>query len=64
MNKSVSVAFLVAAIILVGFGLNAYHSTASDFSRFFTGESTDKTLWLLISGFVAGIIGITGLVQK
>jgi hypothetical protein len=64
MNKSISVALLVAGIILIGFGLNAYHSASSDVSRFFTGAPTDKALWLLISGFVAGIVGFLGLAQK
>jgi hypothetical protein len=63
-NKSVSVALLVLGIILVGSGLNAYHSASSEVSRFFTGAPTDKALWLLISGFVAGIAGFSGLVRK
>lgn len=64
MNKMLSVAFLVLAIILISLGLNAYHSAASDISRFFTGSPTDKALWFLICGLVAGMIGIAGLMQK
>ena len=64
MNKNISVALLVVAIILIAFGLNAYHSVSSDVSRFFTGAPTDKALWLLICGLVAGIVGFVGLVQK
>lgn len=64
MNKGLSVALLVAGIILIGFGLNAYHSASSDVSRFFTGAPTDKALWLLIGGFIAGIAGFVGLVRK
>ena len=64
MNKSVSVALLVVGIILIGSGLNAYHSASSDVSRFFTGAPTDKSLWLLIGGFVAGIAGFSGLARK
>jgi len=48
MNKSISVALLVAGVILIAFGLNAYHSAASGVSRFFTGAPTDKALWFLI----------------
>ena len=64
MNKGISVALLVAGAILAVFGLNAYHSASSDISRFFTGAPTNKALWLLISGLVAGIVGFLGLVRK
>ncbi len=64
MNKSIPVALLAVGVILLVFGLNAYHSASSDVSRFFTGAPTDKALWLLIGGVVVGIIGFSGLVQK
>ena len=64
MNKNMSIALLVAGIILLGFGLNAYHSASSDVSRFFTGAPTDKALWLLIGGLAASIVGFLGLAQK
>jgi hypothetical protein len=64
MNKGMSVALLVLGVILLVFGLNAYHSTSSDVSRFFTGAPTDKALWLLIGGSVVGIVGLFGLGKK
>ena len=64
MNKGISVALLVAGVILLAFGLSAYHSVSSDVSRFFTGAPTDKALWLLIGGLAAGIVGFLGLVRK
>ena len=64
MNKSISVALLVVGVILLVLGFNAYHSASSDVSRFFTGAPTDKTLWLLIGGVVAGIVGFVGLARK
>ena len=64
MNKSIAVVLLVVGVILLGFGLNAYHSASSDVSRFFTGAPTDKALWLLIGGLLCGIVGVFGLVQK
>jgi len=63
-NKSMSAALLVIGIILLVFGFNAYHSASSDISRFFTGAPTDRALWLLIGGFVAGIVGFLGLARK
>jgi uncharacterized membrane protein YidH (DUF202 family) len=64
MNKNISVALLVVGIILLVFGFNAYHSASSNVSRFFTGAPTDKSLWLLVIGSVAGIVGIFGLAKK
>ena len=64
MDKGMSVALLVIGVILLVFGLNAYHSASSDVSRFFTGAPTDKALWLLIGGVVASIVGFLGLARK
>ena len=64
MNKGMSVALLVVGVILLVFGVNAYHSASSNVSRFFTGAPTDKALWFLIGGVVASIIGFLGLARK
>jgi uncharacterized membrane-anchored protein len=64
MNKVMSAALLVVGVILLAFGLNAYHSASSDVSRFFTGAPTDKALWLLIGGIVVAIAGFLGLARK
>jgi hypothetical protein len=61
MNKSISLALLVGGIILIVYGVSASDSIGSDFSRFFTGSPTDKTIWLLIGGAVASAIGLSGL---
>lgn len=63
MNKTISLALLVGGIILFIYGLNASDSTASGVSRFFTGNPTDKSMWLLIGGAVAAIVGATGLLR-
>ena len=60
MNKPISLALLVGGIVLLVAGFNASDSTASGFSRFFTGNPTDKTMWLLIGGTVALIAGAAG----
>lgn len=51
---------LAAGIILVIYGVSASESFGSDVSRFFTGSPTDKTVWLMIGGIVAIIIGLSG----
>ena len=63
MNKPISLALLVGGIVLIVCGMNASDSTASGFSRFFTGNPTDKTMWLLIGGAVAAVIGTVGLLR-
>jgi hypothetical protein len=42
----------------------ANDSTASGFSRFFTGNPTDKTMWLLIGGIVAVVAGLAGMLRS
>ena len=61
MNKLISTILLVGGIVLIVYGINASNSIGSDFSRLFTGSPTDKSIWMLIGGIVASIIGATGL---
>ena len=61
MNKAVSLAVLVGGILLLAFGINAYNSSSSDISRFFTGSATDKSIWLLVGGVTAAVLGLVGL---
>ena len=64
MTKSISVALLAGGILLLIFGINAYDSTSSDISRFFTGSATDKSIWMLVGGVVATVLGLVGLSRK
>ena len=52
---------LVGGIILMIYGAAASDSIGSSFSRFFTGSPTDKTMWLLIGGAAAAVVGGSGL---
>lgn len=63
MNKALSIGLLVIGIVLVVFGINASNSFGSGVSRFFTGSPTDKTIWLLIGGILASVIGLIGLLR-
>jgi hypothetical protein len=64
MNKPVSLALLVGGVVLIIYGISASDSVSSGFSRFFTGAPTDKTLWMLIGGIVAAIVGLSGFVRR
>jgi hypothetical protein len=61
MNKALSIALLTVGVILIVYGVHASSAFVSDVSRFFTGSPTDKTVWLLIGGVVAAIVGLSGL---
>jgi len=63
MNRIISIALLIGGIVLIVAGLNASDSIGSSFSRFFTGNPTDKTIWLLIGGLVAAAVGAAGLMR-
>jgi hypothetical protein len=64
MNKVLSLALLAGGIALIVFGVNASNSFGSDVSRFFTGNPTDKSIWMLIGGIVATVAGLTFAVRS
>lgn len=63
MNKIVSLALLVGGIILVIYGISANDSLGGRLSRFVTGAPTDQTIWFLIGGIVATIVGAAGVMR-
>ena len=63
MNKAISLAILAGGVLLLIFGINAYNSSSSDISRFFTGSATDKSVWMLVGGAVATVLGLVGLLR-
>jgi len=63
MNKGIALALLVGGIVLAIFGISAAESFSSDVSRFFTGNPTDKAMWMLIGGIVAAVVGLVGMLR-
>ena len=63
MNKIIFIALLVGGVVLMILGVQATNSFSSDVSRFFTGSPTNKAVWMLIGGIVAGIIGLIGVMR-
>jgi hypothetical protein len=61
MTRAISLALLVGGVILLYFGGQSFHSLSSDFSRFFTGSPTNKTIWLIAGGVIASLAGLIGL---
>ncbi|HZE96078.1 MAG TPA: DUF3185 family protein [Planctomycetota bacterium] len=64
MTRFLGLALFVVGIVLLGFGLSASDSIGSEFSRFFAGKPTDKSIWLLLGGIVSMILGIGGMVSN
>ena len=62
MTKPISFALLIGGIVLLVWGMNASDSFSSDVSRVFTGEPTNRAMWLTIGGAVAGALGLFGIV--
>jgi hypothetical protein len=58
MNNIVGLAIFALGVVLLIFGFNESHSFGSDVSRFFTGNPTDRSLWLIVGGAVAVITGL------
>jgi hypothetical protein len=63
MNRTISIAILAGGIILLIVGINAYDSTSSDISRFFTGSATDKAMWMLLGGVGLTVLALVGLLR-
>ncbi|MCR6654484.1 MAG: DUF3185 family protein [Opitutus sp.] len=63
MNKPVSIALLIVGVILVIYGINAGDSVASEVSEAVTGAPTNRTIWFLVIGIIAGLLGLFGLLR-
>jgi hypothetical protein len=59
MNKTIGMALLVVGVALILYGFNASDSVSSNVSRAFIGAPTDKTIWLLLGGSAAVVVGVT-----
>lgn len=57
MNKPLGLALLAVGVLLLIWGISAADSPASSISRFFTGQPTDRAMWLMAGGLAALIAG-------
>ena len=58
MNNLVGLGIFALGVVLLIFGFNESHSFGSDVSRFFTGNPTDRSIWLIVGGVVAIVAGL------
>lgn len=63
MSRILSIALVALGVILILWGLNASESFGSDVSRLFTGEPTDRTIWLLVGGVLSLGVGLAGTLR-
>jgi hypothetical protein len=62
MFRMVGVAVFVLGVVLLVMGISAADSIGSSFSRFFTGNPTDKSIWLMLGGVVCILSGAGGFI--
>jgi Co/Zn/Cd efflux system component len=62
-KRTFSFALLAAGVVLIVLGVNESNALSSDISRFFTGSPTDRSMWLLVVGVVASVVGLMGLTR-
>jgi multisubunit Na+/H+ antiporter MnhB subunit len=58
MNNIVGLAIFALGVVLLIFGFNESHSFSSDVSRFFTGNPSDRSIWMIIGGALAVVAGL------
>jgi hypothetical protein len=52
------IALLVIGLVLIVVGMNASDSFADRASNFFTGQFTDRTMWYIVGGIAAAVVGL------
>ena len=58
MQSVVGIALLVVGVVLMIFGMQASASVGSRVSELFTGAPSDRTIWLLVAGVAAAMLGL------
>jgi len=58
MPSVVGIVLLVVGVVLMIFGMQASASVGSRLSELFSGAPSDRTLWLLVAGIAAAILGL------
>jgi LPXTG-motif cell wall-anchored protein len=58
MQSVIGMALLVVSGVLLTFGMQASASLGSRLSALVTGTPSDRTIWLLLAGVVAAILGL------
>ncbi len=57
MRNPLGLVVILVGIVLFVFGVAASESIGSSFSKFFTGEPSDRSIWLMLGGIAAIVVG-------
>lgn len=61
-QRPLGTVLLVVGVVFLTLGLRATESVADRFSNFFTGHFTEATVWYILGGIAAGVVGLGMLV--
>lgn len=59
MRHPLGIVLVLIGIVLLVLGFAASESISSSFSKLFTGEPSDRSIWLMLSGVVVVAVGAT-----
>lgn len=57
-QRLAGIILVVVGVILVIVGINSSNSLADQVSETFTGRFTDATMWYILGGVAAGVLGL------
>jgi Protein of unknown function (DUF3185) len=52
------IVLLVVGVVVLVVGMNASHSVSDQVSNTFTGRFTGATMWYILGGLAAGLVGL------
>lgn len=63
-KRLLGIALLIIGVILLVVGYNATQAPVEELAESFTGRFSDETMFYLIGGAVAAVIGLVMLLKK
>lgn len=57
MRNPLGIVLVLVGVVLLVLGFAASESVVSSFSKFFTGEPSDRSIWLMLGGVAAIAVG-------
>jgi drug/metabolite transporter (DMT)-like permease len=57
-QRILGIVLLVVGVVVLVIGMNASHSVSDQVSNTFTGRFTGTTMWYILGGLAAGIVGL------
>jgi hypothetical protein len=64
LQRVVGTIVFVGGVVLIVLGVSASRSFGNQMSNFFSGHLTESTLWYLIGGIAAAIVGLIMLLGR